>query len=176
MTTQIDLSDFFITKSQAEDFKSRLDNIIDKLYSTNFNFEKTLLEEFGIEKKDKFITLLRENKINDLTNTTIQDFLKNVQDTISNIPVMTLTIAFEPNQEILKSLSQWFLFNLNKQIVFDFQIDKKIIAGAAINYDGKFKDYSIKSTFDEIIKKELEKPIPIKSILHQKTEFMTIGR
>ena len=50
---------------------------------------------------------------------------------------------------------QWFQFTLNKQILIDIKVDKKLVAGAYINFNGKFKDYSIKTNFDGIIEQKL---------------------
>ncbi len=169
---QIDLSDFFITKSQASDFSLRLSNILDKMFENDFNLEKALIEEFGIEKKDKFIMQLHENKL----STNINDFLKTLPEIVAKIPIITITIAFEPSQETLQSISQWFLINLKTQYILDLQIDRKIIGGAVINFNGKYKDYSIKPLFNEIIKQNLNNPSQKTPTLHQNTEYMTIGR
>lgn len=178
LTNQIDLSEFFVTVSQANDFKTRLENICEMMFETNFNLEKALTDQFGIDKKDKFIKLLRENNINDLNTSIIKDFIIKITEVISNIPILSLTIAIEPNEETLISLSQWFLYNLNKQILFDITINKNIIAGAMLNFNGKHKDYSIKPVFDEIINKQISDMYKktASTPLHQQTEFITIGR
>jgi len=155
MQLNSDLSEFFITRNQANDFIQSLNNIIDKLYEVDFNLENSLINEFGIDKKDKFMNYLRDNKIKNSSNDELKKFLQNLQNDIRRIPVLTLNIAFEPNETTLKALIQWFLFTLNKQVLIDFIIDKKIIAGASINFNGKFKDYSVKTLFDNIIIQKL---------------------
>lgn len=150
-----DLSDFFITKNQSNDFIQSLNKIIDKLYEIDFNFEKSLTDEFGIDKKDKFMNFLRDKKIQDSSNDEIKKFIQDLQNNIRKMSVLTLNIAFEPNEMILKALIQWCLFTLNKQVLIDFIIDKNIIAGASINFNGKFKDYSVKPLFENIMMQHL---------------------
>jgi F0F1-type ATP synthase delta subunit len=152
---QLDLSDFFNTKSQANEFVTHLSAISDEIYQTNFNLEKILMEEFGIRKKDKFISLLRENKISVDSASALKEFLGKIQTKISTLPIITLTVAFEPKEPTLAALSEWFLINMNKQVLFEITVDPDIIAGAAINFNGKFQDYSIKLKFEEILKKIL---------------------
>jgi F0F1-type ATP synthase delta subunit len=170
----LDLSGFFVTKSQANDFARGISNIIDKMYELNFNLENAFAEEFGIDKRDKFIDLLHENSHKNLS---LKDFLINIIEEIKILPEVSLIIAYEPNNETLKAISQWFLISLNKQILLNIKVDKTLIAGAAINFNGKYRDYSIKALFDGIIKKQL---YPDKSSttsnIKQQTEFMTIGR
>ena len=156
MISEINLSDFFITKKQANDFIESLNNIIDQLFEVNFNLETSLTNEFGIDKKDKFMNLLRDLKMNNSSNEAIKELLLGFQDTVRNLPVLNLTIAYEPNESSLKAFLEWFLYTLKKQFLIDIQIDKKLIAGATINFNGKFKDYSIKPLFDNLITENIQ--------------------
>src|SRR5438105_7612063 len=120
----IDLSDFFRTKAQANEFSTRLSTISEKVYQTDFNLEKTLMEQFGIQKKDKFMSLLRENNIHEDSHSDVKDFLEKIQEKIATIPLLTFTIAFELNEQTLKAISEWCLLNIKRQLVFDITIDR----------------------------------------------------
>lgn len=148
---QVDLSYFFKTKAQANDFTSRLAAISAKIYETNFNLEKLLIEHFGMQKTEKFLILLRENKVQLQANTSLKEFLTKLQETVSQFPVLTLTVAFEPTEQTLQSLSEWFIINFKKQILFEISVDPQLIAGAAITYKGNYLDFSIKSAFAKIL-------------------------
>ena len=67
---------------------------------------------------------------------------------ISALPVLSLTIAFEPQDGTLKTLAEWFFINMHKQMLFELEVDRKVIAGAKIKYNGKFYDFTIRSTFE----------------------------
>ena len=138
MEEHIDLSDLFNTRPQAVDFSARLTIILKKVFEKEFNPEKIFMEQFGIEKKDKFMTLLRDNNV---------------------LPVISLVLAFEPNEHTLQLFSRWFTLNTNKQVLFDIKVDKKLIAGAAILSNGKYLDFSIKPEFD-VIFAQMFKPQP----------------
>ncbi len=174
MVEIMDLSGFFVTKSQAGDFTRGLSNIIDKMYETNFNLENAFAEEFGIDKRDKFIELLHENSHK---NISLKDYLTSFIEQIKILPELDITIAYEPNNETLKAISQWFIISFNKQVLLNIKVDRSLIAGAAINFKGKYRDYSFKNQFEEIVKKQLTTPPNSNGQkLHQQTEFMTIGR
>jgi hypothetical protein len=143
----IDLSDLFHTKAQAEDFSIRLAEIAKKLFETNFNPESALLEHFGIKKRDIFMTLLRNNKVNPESRLAIKEFIEKIQQKISSLPVISIILAFEPKEETLRALSSWFVLNTNKQVLFDIAVDRGLIGGAAIYANGKYLDFSIRSTF-----------------------------
>lgn len=143
----IDLSDLFHTKAQADDFSARLSEIEKKIFETNFNPETALLEHFGIKKKDIFMTLLRNNKVNPESRLAIKEFIEKIQQKISSLSVLSIILAFEPKEETLRALSSWFVLNTNKQVLFDISVDRALIAGAAIYSNGKYLDFSIRSTF-----------------------------
>jgi hypothetical protein len=148
---EIYFSEFFHTKSQANDFLIRLNEISDKIYQTGFNIDTELTNNFGIEKKENFLRLLRNHKINPQSASGLKEFINKILEKISAIPVLSLTIAFEPNQETLNKLSEWFILNASKEVVFEIKVNPKIVGGATINFNGQFKDYSIKETFDHVV-------------------------
>lgn len=147
----LNLSDFFTTKGQATDFLSRLATLSEMIYKTDFKLETSLMGLFGIQKKDKFLTLLRENNIPSNSAEDLKNFIITLQTTIAKLPVFSLTIAFEPTEQTLKVISEWFVMNLRKQAIFDFVVDPSLIAGATINYNGRFKDYSFKNPVEQML-------------------------
>jgi hypothetical protein len=174
----IDLSKFFHTRSEADDFLARITVISEDIYKTNFNLEKSLTEQFGVIKKDTFLTLLRNHNINIGSTEEIKSFINNIKAEIINLPTAYFTMAIAPKEEILSALSEWFLINLKKHVLFQIDVDQKLIGGIKINFNGKFKDYSIKPLFEQIISEVLETNIKdkITNIDHQSVEHVTIGR
>lgn len=147
----IDLSDLFNTRAQAEDFSARLAIILKQAFATGFNPEKALLEQFGISKKEAFMTMLRNNNINPESRLAIKEFIEKIQAKIATLPTISLVLAFEPNEETLQSLSRWFILNTNKQVLFEIKVDKSIIGGASILSGGKYLDYTIKPNFEKMM-------------------------
>jgi F0F1-type ATP synthase delta subunit len=172
----INLSAFFSTKAQANDFLNRLSEVAKAAYQTNFDLEKVLTEQLGFKKKDLFIAILRDNKIQIESGPAVKAFLEELQEKIKSLPVLPLTLAFEPSEQTFKALSDWFELNLNKQLILDVSVDKKMIAGAAITFNGKFFDYSIRPRFEQIVKNVMTNPSPTEKPIHQESTQMHIGR
>src|SRR6266702_696937 len=101
----IDLSDFFTTKAEANDFLSSLTTISEMFFQTNFNLEKALTQQLGVNKADRFLTILRENNINPESLPTVKEFVTVLTQKILTLPVITLTVAFEPHEQTLKAVS-----------------------------------------------------------------------
>lgn len=152
---QLDLSDFFTTKAGSVDFSARLGTIQKKIYETGFDLDSCLLTEFGIQKKDRFLALIRNAGIDIKSNSAFLEFLTRIQEKIPTLPVASFTLAFEPDENTLRSLSQWFTLNVNRQVVFEITVDPKLIAGAALTYNGRYEDYSQKTKFAQIVSQSL---------------------
>ncbi len=156
-TGVLDFSDFFKTSAEAKDFSARLSIISQKIFDTDFNLEKVLNEHLGIYKKDRFIAFIRDHQVKIETTIDLKNFLTKIQEKISFLPVINLTLAFEPNEQTMQTLADWFLLN-NKEVVFNITVDPSLIAGIAIYYNSKFIDYSVKSRFEQIIKEAITPP------------------
>lgn len=168
-----DLSHFFKTKSQANDFTARLTTISHAVYQSGFNLEAALAETFGLRKKDKFIALLRENNISAESSAALTEFLTRLQEKVSQLPVLSITLAFEPKEQTLKSLSDWFLINKKSQVLFDIRVDESLIAGVAIEYQGKYIDYSTKPLVARILTDVItQKTQPAQVAPEQKEELL----
>jgi len=172
----INLSAFFSTKAQSSDFMNRLAEISKTTYQTNFDLEKTLTEQLGFKKKDLFITILRDNKIQIESGPAVKTFLEQLQEQIKALPVLPLSLAFEPTEQTFKTLADWFELNLKRQLILDVTVDKRLIAGAAITFSGKFFDYSIRPRFDQIVKNVMTQPVPTEKPIHQESAQMHMGR
>lgn len=184
----LDLSYFFQTKSQANDFLARLSTIADQTYTTNFNLEKALMEQFGIEKKDKFVALLRDNQITSESASELKAFLTTLQNKITSLPVLSITLAFEPKAQTLKALSDWFVLNMHQQMLFEITVDPQLIAGATFTFNGKHMDFSIKPKFEKIVTSTVQQASPPGSDIkplkeelpqsedHQAGEHLHMGR
>ncbi|HVA96188.1 MAG TPA: F0F1 ATP synthase subunit delta [Candidatus Acidoferrales bacterium] len=182
----IDLSEFMTTKAEANDFLARVNAVSEKIFQTNFNLHTALREQFGVTKSDRFLTLLLNNNINAESLPAVKAFLHTLQEQVTTLPVLSITIAFEPTQQTLASLSEWFLVNMKKQMLFDISVNKSLVAGASINFNGKFRDFSIRPVFERILNTSLhnitnttlvqEPKPPLQPTIHQRVEDISMGR
>jgi F0F1-type ATP synthase delta subunit len=156
---QLDLSSFCKTKAQAHDFTTRIAAITEKIYETSFALEPVLQEILGMKKKDLLMTLIHKENINTDSAADLKKFFLTMQDTLIKLPVITLTIAFEPQETTLQVLSDWFSFNLKKQVLFDIETNTQLIAGAKIKYNGTYADFSVKPLFDKMLSEYITQTI-----------------
>jgi F0F1-type ATP synthase delta subunit len=160
----LDFSAFFQTKAQATDFSSRIATVSEKIYETEFDLEKSLMTEFGLKKKELLLTMLRDNEISAESPKKLKDFLADLQKDITSLPVLAIKIAFEPNDKNLKAFSEWFVMNTKNQVLFDITVDRRLVAGAIFNFNGRDADYTIKDKFLEIVHDFVVKSSPSNTV------------
>jgi len=146
----VDLSEFFITKDQMQNFIDGLSAISEGVYEKDFNIEVFLNRHLGILKGSKFLSYLKDKSVNPSDTQGIKLFIDKFIQDVSTLPQVAITIAFEPEDSLLHNLSDWFLTNIKRQAVFDIKIDKSIVAGVIIFYNGKYFDYTVKKIFQNI--------------------------
>jgi hypothetical protein len=71
-------------------------------------------------------------------------------------------------------------------MVLDIKVDRNLIAGAAVFYNGKYSDFSIKKKFDEVLKNVISRPqvdekhqpteLPQEAPKPQNVDFFSLGR
>jgi F0F1-type ATP synthase delta subunit len=154
----LDLSSFCRTKAQARDFSSRLAEVSGKVYQTDFQLESALSSALGIQKRDAFLKLVSESGASLQKPAEIKTLLTKLQEQVAALPVLSLVIAFEPTEQTLKILTDWFLLNTKRQILFDISVDPNLVAGVAIKFNGRYAEYSIKPAVIKIIREMANKP------------------
>jgi F0F1-type ATP synthase delta subunit len=73
-----------------------------------------------------------------------EKYLDSLLETVRNIIPIRITIAIEPTQELIQSIKEWSVKNLSENVIFDFEVDPKILGGAIItNKKGSYSDLSL---------------------------------
>jgi len=153
----LDFSEFFRTKSEANAFSDALSAIIDEIYTVDFTVEKALTKQFGLQKKDKLLLLLRQETFNGLSGNQLKECFLRWQSMVAKMPVLSVTLAFEPHDETLKILSDWVTINMQRQFLFDITVHRDLIGGATLSFNGKHMDFSIRPSLEKIINEDQTK-------------------
>lgn len=77
-------------------------------------------------------------------------FLHLLKKDLISLPKAKIEIAFEPVQSTLNKISEWFEKKLGKRVVLDIVINPKIVGGAKIEYNGKWRDFSLIKKIHEV--------------------------
>ena len=135
------LKDVFLTED-LKDLIRQIDIVLDTIYVDD---KRTLMEKLTGKLPGHFFDIiagLYAKKILSGNPKDVEEYFVSLNSYLSKIPRVILTIAFEPSNEFIKTLSFWFEKNLGKKVILDIRVREDLIAGALVEYNGKFKDYS----------------------------------
>lgn len=138
-----DILDIIQTQDEAKAMVTQLGLLIDNLYAAKQDVRERILQYVSYDKKEKIVALIMKNGVDIQNAVELQKFFIDLQTAIHEIPIVTLTLAFEPKQEFLASISSWFVIHTKKAVLLDILEDTRLGGGAIIEYRGSHRDYSL---------------------------------
>lgn len=106
-------------------------------FPLSIKMEKRVSDDFK-----KTVMELESAKLFPFKHLEQQKFLLGLKAYIEKIPAINLTFAYEPSREFTIKVVRWFFNNLQKRFLLKIKVDRSIICGLVIEYNGKYGDYS----------------------------------
>lgn len=131
----------------------KLEDIKSRLYRSGVsaNFSSQVDSLFTAEEKGAFeeSALIVADSFQDPDQ--IEKFINDLIVRLQNIDSFSITLAFEPAIEITRSILRSIEQKVKSPVVVKISIDPSIIAGAVIEYSGKYGDFSVKNEVERIL-------------------------
>lgn len=64
---------------------------------------------------------------------------------------INLTLAIEPSQALMKKIVSWFKKTAGPNLTLDINVDRSILGGMIVSYQGRYQDLSLKRKLDSRI-------------------------
>ncbi len=71
-------------------------------------------------------------------------WLDGLEEQLGQLPELSLTLAFEPDDDFLDRLAKWAKDNLGQEVVLDWKRQRQILGGAQVAFGGKYGDYTVR--------------------------------
>ena len=157
LMTYSDIFKYIKTVDEARQLANDIDAFLSSLFETqNQSLEKTL-SSVGIntakQLKEIMLNLKGKDKIN--------NFLIGLKVNLQKFKVLKLSLAFESSENSIDNIFSWVLKNLGDGIILDIKTDKSLLGGAIIEFNGKYKDYSLKKALEETFGNKREEILSI---------------
>lgn len=149
------LFDSIYTTSELQLFYKEIDQLVSILFKESQPIEEIMQKLLSPEKKESLLDYLEKSNIDMKNPVMIQEELLKIKKLGNNLPVVHLTLAFEPTTLILKNINLWFLRRLQKKVLLDIVLERIVLGGAFISYDGLYKDYTLKTKIDAYFDKKM---------------------
>src|SRR3990167_10137389 len=105
------------TKQYADEVLVRIDELKESLYNKRIDLDKKMSELFSFEMKEKIKAYSWQEQINLNGPASFGKFLSNLRGFIKSMPVITIQIAFEPDEDLVEQISAWFVENYGKNVL-----------------------------------------------------------
>lgn len=79
----------------------------------------------------------------------VYNFFTEAEKQITQIKILTIYLTFEADDQTLTQIGQVARKTFNRLLLLDIKYDPNLIAGAALVWNGIYKDYSLRSTIQQ---------------------------
>lgn len=146
-----DILTLFYTKEQSDDFVNELDGLMQSLFSSKEKFVDNVIKIMSFAKKEKLLELLRKNDMDVNEPISLFMFLGDLKQYVQDLLIVDIYLAFEPREQNVRNIVEWFNSNAPKKIILNLIFDKRLMAGAVVEYAGQVKDYSLRKKWEDKI-------------------------
>lgn len=152
----INFTSLFETIYTKEDlllFYKQVDQLIALLFTGSGSLEEKMDQLISTDKKKSLMVYLKETNTRTNNLVEVKEKLSEIETIGNNLPMVTVELAFEPTEAIIKTISMWFMRRLNAKVILDFKLERSIIGGAYISYNGTYRDYTLQTKINNYFPK-----------------------
>lgn len=147
---------------------NNLDTILQNTYSlSQLKARLTLLKNHLLKQvfagpaqmltadESSYLKSLPDDFYKNFTKDNINQIFTQFSGQISNLPTLILYLTFEPDEQTIEQIGSYARKTFGssrgagKMILLDIKYDSKLIAGAALVWNGLYRDYSLRSKIEE---------------------------
>ena len=138
------------TTQEADNLSLEIDTIASKLFqSEKVSLEKALTS-ISSNSAERITEIFQKNNLDMTDKEDVRDFLDTLADLIKKFKVIKLILAFDPTKEMIENIHEAVSENIGVGYILDVEIDESVLAGAIIVFKGKYKDFTLRRTLEEI--------------------------
>jgi F0F1-type ATP synthase delta subunit len=146
--------EFLVTKSDDAAFIAQLDKLEQSLFNVHDSVEKKAEEIFSHEELEAVKALMKSQGVSFGNREQVRQFIHDLVTGLTGVLSINLIVAIEPTEKTLREISAWIGQNNSVKVFLNLTVDPNIIGGAVIEYNGSYRDYSLKKRVAEEEKNE----------------------
>lgn len=132
------------TVADQDEFLNQIDVLRDSLYNKDIDVNMRL-KKIRID----FASAIEPEVENAVDKAKVLDDLRLA---VKNMRVINMRVGFNYNQDFVRQLADWVKDNVGEDVVLEVEVNYVLIGGATISFDGKYRDYSVRSALDKVWK------------------------
>lgn len=142
------------TKQDLQLFYKEIDQVKASLFEGPGSLQEKLSAVFNPEKTEEILTFINLEKIRVDSPVFIQEGLEKIKTLGDLLPVISLELAFEPTENVLKKIDTWLMQNIGKKVLVNISLERRDIGGTNISFNGVYKNYTLRNKINEAFEKK----------------------
>lgn len=107
---------------------------------------------FPKKQAEAILSFCKSNAISLDDFAQVEQLIKTLTEQVTALPVLSVTLSFEPSEETINLLATWVQSNIGHAVLLDIHLDKTILGGAILEWRGIYKDFSLLKKVDSYFK------------------------
>ena len=138
------------TTEDATNFLSILGTLNNEVFKKNTTLDEILEQDVSYQKGLTIKKIAATHKVDLQNRAEVPAFITKLTESINELPTVHLTLAFAPRRQLITVMSQWFMVNFQQVVLLDIKVDKSIMGGSIVEFNGKRQDYSLRKQVEDI--------------------------
>jgi F0F1-type ATP synthase delta subunit len=134
---------FIKTTNDAMELSQVLDQISESLFKTDASAMEAVMKAVPYDLGVALNKLAIEHNVGMEDKAGVQKFFVKLQEDLSTMPVVKLTLAVKPKAELITLIHTWFYHTYHKIVLLDITVDPDIMGGSIVSAGGKYYNGSI---------------------------------
>jgi hypothetical protein len=139
------------TVDDLDFLNAEIDMLLVSLYKTDPTEYQNILKAKIQQKLAEELTLsMTEQKVALDDRDQLESYLNGLKKFLSFIPVLHLTLAYQPGNDEINQLAEWARTQTGKPVVLHLYHNSSLLGGAVITFEGKYIDLSLKKRLSTV--------------------------
>lgn len=144
------------TVREVDDLSLAVDTLISTLFNTSKMSLDKALSSINQTLAKKITEIFEKFNLDMTDKDNVRDFLDTLKDLIKKFKVIKLTLAFDPTPKTIDNIHEFVSENIGIGYILDIEVLEGVYGGAVIMFNGKYKDFTLKKTLDEVFTSKKE--------------------
>lgn len=150
-----DLINSLKTREEVNNLTLEIDKLETLSISSKMSFDKAI-EAISQTTSKKIIEIFKKFNLDFNDKELISDFLQTLKDLIKKFKVIKLILTFDPSLKTIENIHEFISQNLGTGYILDIEIDRSVLGGAVLMFNGKYKDFSLRKSLEEVFANKKE--------------------
>ena len=137
------------TTREVDDLSLEIDTLASELFeSEKMSLEKAL-DSISSDSAKKIREIFSKNKFDIEDKKIVADFLDTLRDLLKKFKVIKLILAFDPTRKTIEKIHEFVSDKIGIGYILDIEVMESFLGGAAVMFNGKYKDFSLRKSLEE---------------------------